>query len=297
LVVWLVVALTGCAAVASAAAVNGTPAPPFPVASTLDGKTVLPQRIRWLGRTSLTAATSPRRSLDLVAVGDSLPFGQQDCGFCATFVDQFGKALGRATGAKVNVSNLSEHTGIDSADLRMELTASKALRTAIAGAEAITVTIGHNDPPWNRDDDPCDGAGGYPDANWSKYDASCVRQTTATYASNLEAILREIRALRTGKPTLLRVTNDYDDLIGDPVVPKSAYAIAKPFFDTDGMATCRIAKKYKAVCIDTYHAFNGAGGTRDAGALLAGDHTHPSARGHALIARLLSKAGYAPLHR
>ena len=77
----------------------------------------------------------------------------------------------------------------------------------------------------------------------------------------------------------------------------SAYAIAKPFFDTNSAATCRIAKKYKALCIDTYHAFNGAAGTRDAGALLAGDHTHPNARGHALIARLLVQAGYAHLHR
>lgn len=80
-------------------------------------------------------------------------------------------------------------------------------------------------------------------------------------------------------------------------MPMSAYAIAKPFFDTNSAATCRIAKKYKALCIDTYHAFNGAAGTRDAGALLAGDHTHPNARGHALIARLLVQAGYAHLHR
>ena len=227
-----------------------------------------------------------------MSVGDSLPYGQQDCGYCATFVDRFGKALARATHSPVKVSNLSEHTGIDSIDLRKELVRSKRLRAAIASADAITVTIGHNDPPWNRDDDPCDGSGS---ADWTKYDASCVERTAATYATDLDAILRQIRALRSGKRTLLRVTDDYNDLIGDPQVPQSAYAIARSFFDTYSARTCRIAKKYNAVCIDTYHAFNGSDGTRDAGSLLAPDHTHPNARGHALIAQLLVRAGFKPL--
>ena len=193
--------------------------------------------------------------------------------------------------------NLSDHTGITSADLRKEFGSSEALRAAIKGADAITVTIGHNDPPWNRDDDPCDGSRGYPDAAWTKYDAACLKQTAAVYGGNLDAILRRIRGLRAGKPTLLRVTNDYNDLVGDAAVPRSAYPIAKRFFDTYSALTCRLARKYKATCIDTYHAFNGADGTRDAGALLAGDHTHPSAKGHELIARLLARAGYAPLRK
>src|SRR4029078_13028815 len=64
------------------------------------------------------AVASPQRTLSLVAIGDSLPYGKDDCGYCATFVDRFGKALSRATHSRVNVSNLSEHTGIDSTDLR-----------------------------------------------------------------------------------------------------------------------------------------------------------------------------------
>jgi lysophospholipase L1-like esterase len=78
-------------------------------------------------------------------------------------------------------------------------------------------------------------------------------------------------------------------------VPKSAYAIAKPFFDTESALTCSVARKYHGVCIDTYHSFNGANGERDAGPLLAPDHTHPNAKGHKLIARLLVRAGYRPL--
>jgi hypothetical protein len=46
-----------CLLVAAGAAVaDGASGPPFTVSSTLDGKTVLPHRIHWLGRTSLPAA-------------------------------------------------------------------------------------------------------------------------------------------------------------------------------------------------------------------------------------------------
>ena len=186
------------------------------------------------------AAGSRGRALNLIAIGDSLPYGQGDCGFCPTFVDLFGKALSRATGRSVKVSNLSEHTGINSSDLRAQLAADRSLRSTVARADAITVTIGHNDPPWNRTDDVCDGKGGYPNADWARYDDACLTATAAVYAGNLDAMLRQVRALRTGKPTLLRVTNDYDDLIGDPQVPASAYPTAKKFFDTYTALTCRL---------------------------------------------------------
>jgi hypothetical protein len=42
-----------------------------------------------------TSHRSHPRPLRLVAIGDS-PYGQYDCGYCSTFVDRFGKALGRA---------------------------------------------------------------------------------------------------------------------------------------------------------------------------------------------------------
>ncbi len=250
------------------------------------------------GATALQGkAGSSGRPLNLVAIGDSLPYGQRDCGFCPTFVDLFGKALSGAVGRPVKVSNLSEHTGINSSDLRTELATDKPLRSAVARADAITVTIGHNDPPWNRSDDVCDGRGGYPDADWAKYDDACLAATAKVYGDSLDAILRELRRLRSGKPTLIRVTSDYNDLLGDPQVPTAATPTAKRFFDTYSVLTCRLAQKYKAVCIDTYHAFNGPNGTRDAGPLLASDHTHPNPAGHRLIARLLTRAGYAPFHK
>jgi lysophospholipase L1-like esterase len=93
------------------------------------------------------------------------------------------------------------------------------------------------------------------------------------------------------------VTNDYDDLIGDPKFDEAATPLVKRFFDRYSSIACRLARTYAGICIDTYHAFNSPTGTRDAGPLLAPDHTHPNAAGHRLIARLLERAGYRPLHR
>jgi lysophospholipase L1-like esterase len=243
------------------------------------------------------AVPAPQTRLQLVAIGDSLPYGQYDCGNCATFVDLFGRDLARATTRQVEVHNLSEHTGIDSRDLRRQLASSATMRREVAGADAITVTIGHNDPPWNSTDDPCDGLDGYPNADWSVYDASCLAKMAPVFKANLNAILRTIRALRHGKPTLLRVTDDYDDLIGDPKFDAADAPLVKRFFDRYSSIACRLARTSSGICIDTYHAFNGPSGTRDAGPLLGPDHTHPNPAGHRLIARLLERAGYRPLRR
>jgi lysophospholipase L1-like esterase len=248
------------------------------------------------GTTVSSAATRPpKKHITLVALGDSIPYGRSDCGSCDTFVDLFAMAIARHARISVSERNLSEHTGIDSRDLRRELRTNRALRAAVSAASVITVTIGHNDAPWIRDDDPCDGKGSDP-PDWKKYASKrCLDATANRYASDLDAILKTIAALRGGKRTLVRVTNDYNDLIGYPGVPRSAYPIVKPFHDRESAVTCRLARKYGASCIDTYHAFNGVSGNRDAGPLLAPDHTHPNAKGHRLIAQLLVRAGYRPL--
>jgi lysophospholipase L1-like esterase len=230
----------------------------------------------------------------LVALGDSLPFGQQFCGGCQTFVALFGAGVQRMAGVPVVVQNLSEDTGIDSGDLRREIASSASMRNAVAHADIVTLTIGHNDTPWNNLDDPCDGKGGY---SWARYHGTCLQKTAAAFRRNVNATLAAIVALRNGRPTAIRITNDYNDLIGDPATPRSAYPVVRHAVDLFAAIACRLATQYHAVCIDTYHAFNGAHGLNDAGPLLAPDHTHPSQRGHNLIAALLVKTGWAPLHR
>src|SRR5439155_5662452 len=102
---------------------------------------------------------SSPKNLRLVAIGDSIPFGRGFCGGCVPFPNLFATAITRDTGNRVTVSNMSEDTGINSSDLRKELTSPTSLRASVARADAITVTVGHNDPPWSRSDDVCDGRG------------------------------------------------------------------------------------------------------------------------------------------
>jgi lysophospholipase L1-like esterase len=251
------------------------------------------------GDTRTAGRADPAKTWKLVAIGDSLPYGQQDCGGCDTFPELYGAAIARRTGVTVNTANLSEHTGLTSAGLRREILTSTALRGAIADADIITVTIGHNDTPWNRTDDGCDGNNPFPPRDWRAYDSACVRRTAQEYGRNLDRVLREIGALRNGRPTALRVTDDYNDVIGDPHIRGAARAAAarpsRTVLDAYSALTCRIARRHHAACIDTYHRFNGARGVRDATALLAADHTHPNLEGHVVIAGLLARSGATPL--
>ena len=69
--------------------------------------------------TSATASSHgvTAKHITLVAVGDSLPYGRADCGFCQTFVDLFRTAVSRHGHVLVTERNLSEHTGIDTTNL------------------------------------------------------------------------------------------------------------------------------------------------------------------------------------
>jgi lysophospholipase L1-like esterase len=195
------------------------------------------------------------RELTVVALGDSIPAAVgRECGCTAGYVTLYGRALSRATKKTVDVDNRSV-PGSNSSDLLSAVKTNAGLRTALAGANAVIVTTGHNDTPWIR---PSGSA--------------------ASLGRNLDAILREIRRLRAGRPTLLRVTNFYEDQQRHPKVV-SAYA----------RAICAVAERHGAGCADVYRAFSPT--------LLAADGIHPSQAGHRLIARLLIRLGFGPYTR
>jgi lysophospholipase L1-like esterase len=240
---------------------------------------------------------APAREWRLVAIGDSIPYGAQDCYGCTPFPELFGQAITRATKIPVRVENRAEHTGIASRDLSDEIATSGELRRAVAAADIVIVTIGHNDTPWNREDDSCDGRANGPQSHWSAYRGHCLRDEAHAYAHNLDRVLAAVEHLRRGQPTLLRVTNDYTDVIGEPSAPPAAASASQHVLDAFSLETCQAAVRHHGACIDSYHAFNGPHGDRDAGPLLSFDHTHPSGEGHQKIAELLSAAGLARLPR
>jgi lysophospholipase L1-like esterase len=239
--------------------------------------------------------------LRLVSVGDSIPYGQQDCDDCEAFPALFGASIQETTGVAVEVDNLSQHDGNTAARFVEELKgeAHKPTREALAAADIVIVTIGHNDVPWGALDDTCDADHGFFDGNesapWDVLVGPCLQTEAERYRKNLDGILTQIVDLREGRPTVYRFTNQYNDIPGDRCCPPEAIAVSKTTKDTFNKVACEVAEAHGFICIELYHAFNGSNGDEDAGDLLAPDHTHPSAKGHELIAQLLIDAGLAPL--
>jgi lysophospholipase L1-like esterase len=233
--------------------------------------------------------------LQLVALGDSIIYGDA-CPGCALFVDQYAKAWSKQTGEEVEVSNLAV-PGAEVAQL-LDAVRSDELRDALGGADAVVVTIGINDLPFNQLDDPCRVAANYPVIEWSQITKACTNRVADQYRRDLDAVMAQINDLRQGRPTLLRVTTVYNSVIGDHVdrswdspeaVAPSVYAVERY---TE--AQCEVAKANGGECADTYHALNGHSGRDPAGEFLAADYTHLAQKGHDAFAKALIATGFDP---
>jgi lysophospholipase L1-like esterase len=200
-------------------------------------------RARLDAAAGLATGASAQKPLTLVALGDSIPAARpRECDGCTGFVTLYARALARATDRPVRVENRAV-PGSTSADLRGAVAGDGSLRSALADADAVIVTTGYNDVEPGR-------AG-----------------------PNLDTVLTAIERLRRGRPTLLRVTNVYDD------------ANRPGFVRRVNAGICEAARRHRIPCADI-------GGV---GRLLARDHVHPSPAGHRAIARVLVRLGFSPL--
>jgi lysophospholipase L1-like esterase len=260
------------------------------------GKTALAAgaTIALLALAASTGSATTRPALRLVALGDSVAYGRYYCGGCSTFARRFAVALAQSTGRSVRLQNLAKATRLDSDALRVQLQSDPKVRAAIARADAVTITVGHDDKPWVSTTDSCDGTATYPTIDWSVYDEECLGANVDHYESNLGSILTLVRELRHGKPTLIRLTIDYNDLIGRSGLAKRGVAVSQELGEYYAFATCEAALRFRADCIDVLHTFNALSGTRPARRFLARDHTHPNGRGHLAIARLMIRDGFGP---
>jgi len=237
------------------------------------------------------------KPLRLVALGDSIIYGSE-CPACGLFVDQFGNALSKKTGEKVEVSNLAV-PGAEVSDLLDLVRSDEPVRDALGGANAVVVTIGHNDLPYNRLDDPCHVAAHYPVVEWSEITNACTDRVTDQYRQDLDAVLAEIDQARKRRPTLLRVTTVYNSALGDHVDPSwdSPDAVEPSVYATEryAEAQCEVARDHGGECADTYNALNGQAGRDAAGEFLGPDYTHLSQEGHDAFAQALISTGFHPL--
>jgi lysophospholipase L1-like esterase len=158
----------------------------------------------------------------LVAVGDSISAGK-NCPGCTTFVDLYTAALTRRAGVTVSRTNWSV-PGLSSGRLLDMVLNDAALRSDLARADVVTVTIGTNDLPWNPGPDECGATPRARTVDWTSITPACLQDTATRYATDLDHVLAEIERLRAGAPTMLRVTGLYDDWIGRPGVTAGALA-------------------------------------------------------------------------
>jgi lysophospholipase L1-like esterase len=278
--------VTACAPASNAApAVTSIPATSIPP-TTVPADTATPSPMP-------TASPSGPAPWSLVAVGDSIPFNSsQDCPVCTGFVDRYAEAITAATSHLVKVQNLSQHTGLQTDDLLQTVENNPNWQKALANADIIIVSIGHNDTAWGRDDDPCDGPS---NEDWSKYNETCAAAAAEAFRPKWESLYAQIVALRAGKPTIFRAVNVYNDWIGVSGTPPAATDATRIFLDAWSAMICQAAKSNGFTCADIYHAYNGSDGRTPAVDLLAKDTVHPSDKGNEVIAQVLADLGYAPL--
>lgn len=141
-----------------------------------------------------------------------------------------------------------------------------------------------------------------PRIRWRDITHACVDKATGEYGRDLDAVLGAVDELRTGRPTMLRVTAVYNSVIGDLVDPSwnSPAAIEPSMYAVDQMvqAQCEIAKLHGGMCADTYHALNGKDGSESAQPFLnPADATHLAQPGEDAFAVALSALGFSPLER
>jgi lysophospholipase L1-like esterase len=207
--------------------------------------------------------------------------------------------MATALDVDVETQNLSV-PGAEVADLLKLVRNDSSVRDSITDADAILITIGWNDLAFNRLDDPCGVAPHYPKIEWDSITHDCVDAATAEYRRDLDSVLSEIDALRSARPTMLRITTVYNAVIGDKVDPtwNSPAAIEPSTYAVKQMVRtqCEIVEEHDGACADTYHALNGKDGTDSAQPFLnPADATHLAQPGEDAFARAVIALGFSPL--
>ena len=245
-------------------------------------------------RVRVCTKPKPAPSWDYVALGDSLTTGGGRVSPNETYPSAFGRLVKADTGKTVKVNNLGQD-GATSSDLLDGVKNFPSYRQPLRGAEIVTVDIGYNDFGSDVIESYSRGQCGGPD------NEDCLRNMVARFRTNFDAILDELVTLVDPKKKIIRVLNQYNNIIGNPDLeallgPTFGQTVGKKYTEALNDATCEAAQAQGVQCADVYHAFNGPTGldnlfTKD----LLADGDHPNAKGHQLIAAVLRGLGYAPL--
>ena len=217
-------------------------------------------------------STQPTSQQSVVGLGDSVTAATA-CD-CAGFLTLYAEQLQSRYNIKTTTHNFGV-VGQATAGLLASLRADPNVKSAVEQADIVVVTIGANDF-WY---DPACAK------------LSCYSSQLPSLTSNLDAIMSNIHAL--GPSATVFVTG-YWEIWEDGAVGRARGAQFMTL--VDGLthqvnAAIRSASaRAGARFVDLYTPFRGAAGDQDDTALLAADGDHPSAAGHAVIARALLDA-------
>jgi len=223
----------------------------------------------------------------VVGIGDSYMTAQNSKG--QSFMDVLAASIDKTSGHAVDLNILADNQNTTARVLE-SLRTDESFGAAIAKADMIVLSVGGND---------ADPFGIYPKGTCAPSQPlpDCLSAYAPKFASNYEAILSKIAALRDGKPTAIRVLSADNPFVGLSEAPRKTFGV--DFFaqvaaaETESM--CAVAKKHDAQCVDFLHIFSGKDGTSDPEKYLAYDHGHPGDLGIKIIAAELIRPGFPEL--
>lgn len=245
-----------------------------------------------------------------LALGDSNVYGlPDDCGQCTTYPHLVRDALSEQSKTDVTLFDASQHNSLTGEALLAEIVdddwgtnpdplhdSSLSPRAAIAAADLITITVSANDIPWYSSPDLCS----------YRYNRDCVTKVERPFIAAIDKVLTQIDVIRGSRPTAVRLTTFYNDLIAGPGYDPTnllagdaigqAKTSAHTFLNRWNDDLCATARAHGDQCVDVYHEVQGAEGLEP---LPAGWFTRSyqdlNQPGHDQFASLIMARGFAPL--
>jgi lysophospholipase L1-like esterase len=211
----------------------------------------------------------------VVGLGDSVPAGSA-CS-CTDYVSLLAGRLGD----NVTSTNLAV-PGQTTSGLLDQLSSSQ-VRSALADADVVVVTIGANDIE-ATDPSDCDSADDGP---------QCYSNDLATLTQNLDRVAAAVAAQATRPGAKILLTGYWNVFLDGTAARAKGADYVRIADDVTREVNSRIssaAAAHGAVFVDLFTPFRGADGSKDCTPLLADDGDHPDAAGHAVIADALLAA-------
>ena len=201
-----------------------------------------------------------RSGWEYTALGDSLATGLLAF---RGYVPRYKDYVQTDTGFGVNLNNLGQN-GSTSNDLLKALKTNRDLRRSVARSQVVTWDIGGNDLRAARNSYKAQTCGGADNQD-------CLRNTTATFKGNWDAIIVEILSLRNTSNTIIRSMDIYNPYVNEDQASDSwtndgglnDFQVFKVYVDRANSHIAATAQSKSIRVAGVYAAFNGTAGDQD----------------------------------